>query len=116
MPLTIDLSPRGFSLTDERGHIVEIPNSLSGLIFLHSLLKARQEWGERAPTIGTQAAPTQAMVKAFLDTHKIAPAPAAKTSAQISADLERQDRLRQLRAAKAAGRPNFDFSELDLDL
>lgn len=89
MPLTIDLSPQGFSLTDPQGHTVEIPNSLSGLIFLHSLLKARQEWGERAPTIGTQAAPTQAMVKAFLATHSVAPAPPAKTAAQIEAQKAR---------------------------
>ncbi len=103
MPLTIDLSPSGFSLTDETGHTVEIPNSLSGLIFLHSVLKARQEWGARAPTIGTQAAPTQAMVRAFLATHKVQPAAAAKTAAQIAA-----------RKARTADLP--DLSSLDLDL
>lgn len=111
MPLTIDLSPKGFSLTDERGHTVEIPNSLSGLIFLHSLLKARSEWGERAPTIGTQAAPTQAMVKAFLETHKIQLVPAAKTAAQIEDGYRREAERKALADAKLAS-----FSHLDLSL
>jgi hypothetical protein len=113
MPLTIDLSPSGFSLTDEVGHTVEIPNSLSGLIFLHSLLKARQEWGDRAPTIGTLAAPTQAMVKAFLATHSVAPAPPAKTAAQIAAGEERQrQRIEDMKTVTA----RFEHLDLDLEL
>jgi hypothetical protein len=115
MPLTIDLSPSGFALTDERGHTVEFPNSLSGLIFLHSVLKARQEFGEHAPTIGTLAAPTQAMVKAFLATHKVAPAPPAKTAAQIEADNERY-RRRVAEVNESAAVFERKFGNLDLDL
>lgn len=114
MPLTIDLSPAGFVLTDETGHFIEIPNSLSGLVFLHSLLKARQEWGARAPTIGTQAAPTQAMVRAFLDTHKVQ-VPAGKTAAQINAELSRKPRQVD-HDLDLATEKLFNSLDLELDL
>lgn len=110
MPLTIDLAESGaFLLSDESGHTIEVANGLPGLIFLNHMLRARQ--GETPPKIGTDARPTQAMVKAFLDTHKIAPAPPAKTAAQIEEGFRREAERKARADAKLA-----EFSSLDLSL
>lgn len=107
--IQLSLTSSGELSADIGGHSVTVPCSLAGLIFLRGVLHAQA----RAPEakIGTEAKPTQSMVEAFLATHKIAPAPAALTAAQIMA---KKTRLEYLRAARAAKRPNFDFSELDL--
>ncbi len=53
----------------EPSHTISIPITLTGLVYLRTLLALR----ERTPDakIGTPAAPTQEMVRAFLSTHKV---------------------------------------------
>lgn len=110
MPLTIDLAESGaFLLSDESGHTIEVANGLPGLIFLNHMLRARQ--GGVPPKLGTDAKPTQTMVKAFLATHKVQVAPAAKTAAQIEYGHRREAERKAAADAKFA-----EFSHLDLSL
>lgn len=111
MPLTIDLTPSDtFLVSDSTGHCVEVPATLSGLIFLKSTLAARRAY-DKEPPLGTDARPSQAMVKAFLATHNVEKAPTALTAAQIAARKE-ADRKR-LEAAVTRAAP---FAHLDLEL
>ena len=111
MSLSLSLSDNdAFLITDETGHTVEVASSLAGLIFLKSILAARRRF-EGTPPLGTDARPSQEMVKAFLKTHAVAPAPAALTAAQIEARNEAIRRRSEAAIAKAA-----PYSHLDLEL
>lgn len=104
MPLTISLSTDGFALTDESGHSIQVPRTLSGLALIDKILRARE--ATPAPKIGTDSRPTQAMVKAFLSVHAVVKHPEGKTAAQIADEAAR--RAQSLR--------RFAHLSLDLDL
>lgn len=111
MSLSLSLSDNdAFLVTDETGHTLEVATSLAGLIFLKSILAARRRF-EGTPPLGTDARPSQEMVKAFLKTHAVAPAPAALTAAQITARREAEVRRSEAALAKA-----LPYSHLDLEL
>lgn len=104
--IQLSLTASGDLSAHLRGHSVRVPCSLSGLIFLRSLLHEM----ERNPDakIGTSAQPTQSMVDAFLSTHKVEAAPAGLSAAQIAEQ--------QMRTVAKLERAHAKFSELKLDL
>lgn len=108
MPLTISLSPDGFALTDESGHSIQIPRTLSGLVLIDRILRARV--ATPVPKIGTDSRPTQAMVKAFLSVHAVAKHPEGKTAAQIR-DLAKRESARRVQSLRRFA--NLDSLDLD---
>jgi len=111
MSLTIDLTDGNtFVLTDASGHTVEVPATLSGLVFLKSTLAARKSYAAEPP-LGVDARPTQAMVKAFLASHSVEKAPTALTAAQIEARNKRHEEIMAKALEKA-----LPYSHLDLEL
>lgn len=109
--IPISLTSDGQLSANLGGHSVVIPCSLSGLIYLRSLLHERARNPEAK--IGTEASPTQEMVKAFLASHAVAPAPAALTAAQIAARKER-DQARLASVKDRLGALALDLEGLDL--
>lgn len=109
--IPISLTSDGQLSADLGGHSVGIPCSLSGLIYLRSLLHERARNPEAK--IGTDAAPTQQMVRAFLATHAVEKAPAAMSAAQIAARRER-DQARLAAVKDKLGALALDLEGLDL--
>lgn len=111
MSLTIALSDNdAFLVTDETGHTIEVASSLAGLIFLKSILAARRRF-EGIPPLGTDARPSQEMVRTFLKTHSVEKAPAALTAAQIEARNAAAKHRAEVALARA-----LPYSHLDLEL
>ena len=73
--LQISLTSFGQLSVDLQGHHVTIPCTLTGLIYLRSLLHDRAREEASTAKIGTRFVPTQAMVDAFIASHRIPPPP-----------------------------------------